>query len=181
MKPLTNIIRCIPLWILLFISCNKEKLLPPATQTGANTFGCLVDGKAWIPTGSSSLFVSINPTSGGFYRNVDRSLNIYIRAYGDKERMHIFLKHATTPGTYYLNQTTDAMPGAIFPESYGLFSNRDPQGEFITDAQHTGVVNITYADTSKKIVSGNFEMTVFQKSTGKTKRITKGRFDYKTH
>jgi hypothetical protein len=24
-------------------------VLPPATQTGAGTFGCLVDGKVWVP------------------------------------------------------------------------------------------------------------------------------------
>ena len=26
--------------------------LPPATQTGANTFGCLVDGEVYIPKGN---------------------------------------------------------------------------------------------------------------------------------
>ena len=33
------------------LTCRKEDDdfgLPPATQTGANTFGCLVDGKPWI-------------------------------------------------------------------------------------------------------------------------------------
>lgn len=35
--------------------CKKNKLtelnkLPAATQTGAKTFGCLVNGKAWIPS-----------------------------------------------------------------------------------------------------------------------------------
>ncbi len=28
--------------------------LPPATQTGANTFGCLVNGQAWTPNGNDS-------------------------------------------------------------------------------------------------------------------------------
>ena len=37
------------------MQCEKDQnipeidKLPPATQTGANTFGCLVDGKALIP------------------------------------------------------------------------------------------------------------------------------------
>lgn len=53
------------LFITLFFSfmslltasgCKKNKLseldkLPPATQTGANTFGCLVNGKAYLPGG----------------------------------------------------------------------------------------------------------------------------------
>ena len=37
--------------------------LPPATQTGKNTFGCLVNGRAWLPTsefGSNGIFVDMS-------------------------------------------------------------------------------------------------------------------------
>jgi hypothetical protein len=34
-------------------SVNPVDTLPPATQTGANTFGCLINGKAFTPGGSS--------------------------------------------------------------------------------------------------------------------------------
>ena len=38
-------------------SCKKEKTgidaLPPATQEGNDTFGCLVNGEAFTPKGSS--------------------------------------------------------------------------------------------------------------------------------
>ena len=46
--------------LLAFTSCSSckkneppkpEDTLPPATQTGAGIFGCLIDGVAWIPTG----------------------------------------------------------------------------------------------------------------------------------
>ena len=42
-------------FILISSSCKKNKSdnpinqLPPETQTGANTFGCLVDGKVFLP------------------------------------------------------------------------------------------------------------------------------------
>ena len=45
----------IVLTIALCCSCNREDfsadptIMPPATQTGANTFGCLIDG--WVYTG----------------------------------------------------------------------------------------------------------------------------------
>lgn len=29
--------------------------LPPATQTGANTFGCLLNGQLWTPSGNNSV------------------------------------------------------------------------------------------------------------------------------
>ena len=45
----------IVLTIALCCSCDREDfsadptIMPPATQTGANTFGCLIDG--WVYTG----------------------------------------------------------------------------------------------------------------------------------
>jgi hypothetical protein len=46
--------------------CKKNKdQLPSATQSGANTFGCLINGKARIPTGHGA-GSGIEPTSGGF-------------------------------------------------------------------------------------------------------------------
>lgn len=161
------------------ISCKKEiDRLPPATQTGANTFGCLIDGKAWVPTGSPGIFVNIYPTSGGFLIDTKGRLNVFLDAESGSDNMQIFLKYATTPGTYPLNKNTD--PNLVYPESYGAYSING-QEDYVTDASHTGTVTITYADTVKGIVSGTFEMEVYQKSTGKIHQITNGRFDYKTH
>ena len=44
----------IALFMVTLLSCKKQpvdqlSLLPPATQTGANTFGCLVNGRAFLP------------------------------------------------------------------------------------------------------------------------------------
>lgn len=38
-------------------SCEQENIesLPPATQIGANTFGCLIDGKVFVPNSESTL------------------------------------------------------------------------------------------------------------------------------
>ncbi len=167
--------------LLISSSCRKqqEDKLPPATQTGANTFGCLVNGNAWVPTGRG-VGSGIYPTAGGFYANVDNSLNIFIKAYSENEIFQVFLKHAIAIGDYPLNKNTAIMPGAIFPESYGSYSING-QEDFITDSLHTGIVQITYADTVKGIVSGTFEMQLYQKNTGKVINITKGRFDYKNH
>ena len=54
-----KIITVILLSTLLGASCKKTNTpsptdqLPPTTQTGANTFGCLVNGKVYVPKGSS--------------------------------------------------------------------------------------------------------------------------------
>ena len=63
----------LPLLIILF-SCNKDDdkpadpvdQLPPATQTGANTVGCLVNGKTFLPKGGG-----MSGNKNCFYQFVD--------------------------------------------------------------------------------------------------------------
>ncbi len=59
MKPVITILFV----FLFFTACKKHtitpvnqlSLLPPATQTGARTFGCLVNGQAYIPQNQNLL------------------------------------------------------------------------------------------------------------------------------
>jgi len=165
---------------LLLTACKKEvDTLPPATQKGLNTFGCLLNKKAWIPTGGG-FFSLINPTSGGFFVTPDGSLNIYIAANSERESVEFFLYHAKTPGIYKLNTS----PASMYPESYGSYSIGDALGNtdyFFSDHIHTGSVTITRADITNRIVSGTFDMQLFQSSSGRVMNITKGRFDFTNH
>ena len=181
-----GILLLLPLcFLLLSNSCSKTKSedkLPPETQTGANTFGCLVDGKVWIPTGGG-VGSGINPTSGGFYETPNNKKNIYIRASSDNDGISVFLKEIFSIGTYSLNKATAIQPNAIYPDSYGAFIQKFSGTEkyFITNVQYTGSVTITYADTISNVVSGRFEFTAQNMQSGEIKNITEGRFDYKTH
>jgi hypothetical protein len=171
---------------LFLTACKKEvNTLPPATQRGLNTYGCLLNKKAWIPTGSGDPFsASFYPTGGGFFKNPDGSLNIFIEAWLDREEIEFFLKHTTTPGIYKINKTTYTGPSLMYAESYGQFSISYAFGSteyFVTDSIHTGSVTITRADTTLGIVSGTFDMQLFQSSSGRIVNITKGRFDFTTH
>ena len=60
----------------IFAACKKDKTnedpedqLPPATQTGTNTFGCLVNGKVYIPKGYTNPYtnyrVFVDPSNNG--------------------------------------------------------------------------------------------------------------------
>ncbi len=65
-------IYCLPL--LLLVACKKEvEELPPATQTGANTFGAKVNGNFWIPQGFGSFpasnLLQVRRLSTNFYIN----------------------------------------------------------------------------------------------------------------
>ena len=160
--------------LLIAASCKKEAdKLPSATQTGANTFGCLVNGKAWVPSGRGA-FSGVNPTSGGFFGDVDSTISIYVSAYAENDEITIYLKNTVAVGT-------SIFPYAVLREaSYGLYKILY-DSEYTTDSIHTGTVNITHSDLNAGIVSGSFEMQVYQKNTGKIINITKGRFDYKNH
>ena len=71
--------------MLLFTLCsssckkesNNEDQLPPATQTGANRIGCLLDGKAFLPgnsANSTNCFYQI--VSGEYY---------FVMAFGNED------------------------------------------------------------------------------------------------
>jgi hypothetical protein len=52
-------------------------------------------------------------------------------------------------------------------------------GCYMTSSMHTGKVQFTRIDTINRIVSGTFEFSAIDKNTGKTIKVTDGRFDIK--
>ena len=74
---------------LIAISCKKTKTesesvdqLPPITQTGANTFGCLLNGNVWLPKGYDGRFVNSRITIDPTYADGDLTIRTY-RIEGD--------------------------------------------------------------------------------------------------
>jgi Family of unknown function (DUF6252) len=160
--------------LLLVLACKKDDL-PKPTQIGADTLGCKVNGKVWIPDGVPGV-PPIPPVSGGYqYKN-----EVYIRAYKGKgntdQTIKIFLKNVTKPGIYSLNYDTGYFPQAASPENHATYSSRYPDSFYGTTAQVGGTVTITRADTVAKIVSGTFSFTAVDKD-GNQVKITSGRFD----
>jgi len=69
----------------LFATCKKKDppigtnaiaQLPPITTTGANTFGCLVNGEVWLPKGSFPNFPGLHADywGGVQFRQIDLQL-----------------------------------------------------------------------------------------------------------
>lgn len=175
MKKLITI--CLPL--LFLMSCKKEVTeLPPATQTGANTFGAKVNGNFWIPQGFGPA-----PASN-LLEAIRLGPNFYIRARNfasspNETEFEIFIKDLTGPGTYSLNTTMAARSTAA---SYGFYVKRNfsPISEWLTSATYSGSVTITFMDTTNNILSGTFQFTaedVF--GTGTPITVSEGRFDVK--
>ncbi len=171
------------------IGCEKDeakeknwKSLPPATQKGKNTIGCLVDGQLWATNyWNSDYLFSPHSMEADFYRKVriDSSYIVnmgktycFLRAKKKDGRfIHI---HITTPNI----QTEQRLKGEVFISlGFGeIFISKKPY------------IYLTKFDTINKIISGRFSCIAINrenvipelqsKDTVKIK-ITDGRFDMK--
>jgi len=169
--------------IFLFSTCKKNELdaLPPATQIGNYTFGCLINGVAWVPNGSGG-FSPDKAVEGGYqydYNDPKQRHNVWITTVRkDGSSMDIYLHNVFKEGEYLLNFDTAVRPTILFPENYIYYYDRN--SNYITTSRYTGKVIVTRADTMHSILSGTFEFTGYDANTKKTISVTNGRFDTTT-
>lgn len=131
-------------------SCDKNNdkdVLPPATQEGKNTFGCLINNVVWLPEGyvtfpSPNLNADITETQ--FSINAKRSEGQYIS---------IDIQQPLTVGTYYLK---DSLYSNKTNKCYAVYGNQADNSYFQTNSVSNGVLEIMKYDPQRRIVSGNF-------------------------
>jgi hypothetical protein len=184
MKPAFSLLTL--LLVFLSTSCKKEEVeaLPAATRTGQNTGGCLIDGKAFVATGWPSGGIlgprAIPPLNGGFAFDSVYYVELNGQYNGQNASIMLFLRKRVA-GTYLLNQTTQYYPQGdpLYILNHATYSISNNTGEvYVTDAQHTGQVQLTY--TNRPISAGTFEFTAVSTfDRTKTITITQGRFDRK--
>jgi hypothetical protein len=173
--------------ILLLISftlscCNKDDnpfsgsdQLPPETQTGANTVGCLVNGEVFLPHQEG-----INPAVNCFYQ-LDNGEYYFtmnfadLRGSGFKE---VFIQtgkiNLQVGSTYLLNK--NSIDDGDFNGGGGGYST-SLSNTYKTNTIKTGELKITRLDLSNSIISGTFWFDAVN-STGETVQIRSGRFDW---
>jgi hypothetical protein len=150
--------------------------LPPATQTGAGTFGCLINGQAWTPkgnVGSSNFDVVYDPT----FRGGDINIGAYRIADGRQQYFAISAAPVTGTGVYSF-----ARPMGVCTATYTDTPGASNGCNLITSDQdvayRSGQLEITKFDARNRIVSGTFSFKLLQAGCD-TLRITQGRFDAK--
>ena len=147
--------------------------LPPATQTGAGTFGCLVNGRPWTPKGNdrtSNYTVSYDPTyrkgtlNMGTYRNIGKGANDY-------QIVGFYADSIPASGAYSL---------AIPNHQEGIFIDRTKTCQFPGNDPYfrRGTLIITRLDLQAGIISGTFDFTLAKPGCD-TLKVTQGRFDKK--
>lgn len=167
--------------LAILVGCKKEvSELPPATQTGANTFGARVDGQFWVPKGFGP-FPANDILSAHFAPGHDLFIEAMNLASSPNEtEITLFIKGATAPGTYLLNMPSSGPPSTAVSYGYYVKRNITPENEWITSSQYTGSVTITTIDSINRFVSGTFQFNAINMyNTPTPLSVTEGRFDVK--
>ncbi|MEM6815761.1 MAG: hypothetical protein AAF600_15475 [Bacteroidota bacterium] len=164
----------------LVVACNNDDgndapqhpadALPPPTQTGEGTFGCLIDGDPFFP----GRFGLDRPSA--FYQFVRGAFTLGISASrgGSVDSKQIVIGALDIEG---LNQQTYPLTSR---QSGNFFGNFFVGGGGVLDANtqndNPGVLTITLF--TDEIIAGTFEFTILD-NDGSEIRITDGRFDLK--
>lgn len=153
--------------------------LPAKTQEGKNTFGCLINGKLYLP--ETTLSGNVRPLNFSYYssstgrykrgslfmQGIDARYSLPIA--GD---LAIQKKDVYRAGKYKL-KSQECSPSYQCDQIF-YFNSDDNKAYLAT----SGELIITRFDTVLNIVSGTFEFEG-EDGNGKTVKVTSGRFDVK--
>ena len=139
---------------------NPLDQLPPATQTGANTFGCLINGKPFVVSNTSNQTAiyqgGVLQIGGGIDNSImDKRISINISA------------------PINLNTPYDL---TLFPNNLAIFVNNGEGCYYDYDHTTSGTFTITKFDQTNFIISGTFNFST-QTNECENINITNGRFD----
>lgn len=163
--------------LLAMLSCKKDKKeeLPPETQTGAGTFGCLVDREVYTPGGVSAFGGS---ELGVYYQLVNGRYHFVINARNDEGNANravgVFTDslQISEGKKYEFSSRKNGNVSAGY-----IYSGNNVFKTFLTDGdQYTGELWIKKLDTIQQIVSGTFWYDAVS-SKGEKAEIREGRFD----
>jgi len=164
-----------------FTQCCKEKPntstdipgLPPATETGANTLGFLLNGVPWVPAGNNgtaNLSIDFDPgfnngifgiVAYNFHTPMSEQFLIGIRD---------SLNFITIPTTINLSKTS------LFSISFKK-GNCDYFNQ-LSNVYCIGSLTINKLNRNEQIIAGVFDATLYTPGCD-TIKITQGRFDMK--
>ncbi len=146
---------------------NPVDLLPPATQTGENTFGCLLDGKAFLPGGG------VNPLDC-VYQYVDGGYYFSLQGNRRDSNYNLILIGLSTKRLEIQEGAKYTLKKNINGDAYGTFAYNAVFSH--TSNIETGELTITKLDFENNIVSGTFWFDV-KDDNGVVHEIREGRFD----
>ena len=166
--------------LILIIECKKSNnnSLPPETQVGNNTFGCLVNGKVFRPKGGglspnySCYYQQIYPGNTGFYFHVSGS-DLSNSSIAYDVNINCDSVRISENQTYTLSNTQKGNSVGAY-----LIVTLAKNNEYTTNVTLTGQLIVKKFDEINHIASGTFWFNAVN-TLGDTVKITDGRFDMK--
>jgi hypothetical protein len=165
---------------LIFVSCSNDDnkpsnpvdQLPPATQTGAQTIGCLVNGVPFTDSGVMNNFYQF--INGEYFLVINWEMNTsegFMFGQIDLSKIEI------NEGETYTLNISDFLEDDYVGGNGTYATNIGEQSQYETNETVTGHIHFTRFDTENFIMSGTFEFQAKEIQSGKTINITDGRFD----
>lgn len=164
---------------MIFCGCTKSiseiDKLPPITQSGEGSFGCLINGKLCVPSSGKPNSVA-NAVIVNFYNTpIPATSQILIRYNNGASYMIFNLDSLAKFNNYPINNATNKniqilMRGA----SNGTSCYNIGTSYYYT--KMTGEVKITKLDLTNKIIAGVFSFSI-EANGCENFNVTDGRFD----
>lgn len=186
------------IYILCFLffvlqACEKEDSgpmfsLPPATQTGENTFGCYIDGRLLIPRSGTGTWmgpdVALYYSGYGLFPNyVYNEINVqdFKSSNAGLMDIHIIDLHENAEGDYTINKS-NCLDGLDANSNINIrcriWDASSQEYKWYCSIEDGGMLTITRYDFEAGIVSGTFSCTAVNRDDPlDTIEVTKGRFD----
>jgi hypothetical protein len=169
------------------ISCKKSvnqlSLLPPITDTGANTFGCLVNGVAMLPKSGVPTWNNPFPLPA-LYTEFREEVRIKTGGGSNSPATFIclYLFNLFNNGVTNYEWKQTEYGSEVFPlfnsQLYGVFINpKTNKYEWYGSYVGSGSTSITKFDTVNTIISGTFNGKLKQRFGNDTITVDNGRFD----
>ena len=181
---------------ILFLGCDRatnvdvpsDNALPPITQSGANTFGCILNGVVFVPNKAIGSTVVEKPLYvAGYYDNTDNwsrkivglrgrdvrnllSINVYIY----KIYVNGIGDYALGSAPYFSNDPNPPFNSFLYCRAVSPSTNqyRD-YGSF----DNSGIIKVTYLSADKFIMSGTFTGKLKDLDGDEIIEVIDGRFD----
>ena len=171
MKPKTLLLALFAFVMLTASECEKKDLttLPPETQEGKNTFGCLINGEVFVKSQKVPIFTSAISASYSLGAQI-LGIRVYTHPYG---YVHLDVEplYNVQPMTFFRCYFSPLQSESGECYSFG--------------GKNIGIIELTCFDVANRIVSGRFSfdgqcLDIYENPIGNSiVHITEGRFDIK--
>jgi len=194
LKKVNNLILLLIVLSLSMTSCKSDDedvftpTLPPITQTGANTFGCYIDGKLLVPRDGEGTFNSPSHGAtcfgtGNYPTDYNSSLTIHDYT-GNARFMQIYFQDIQRGVNEYNIQQSNCQnmvtgnPNPTMNLYCRIKDETTQESKYYCSIENTGILNITRYDVSTGILSATFSCSAVNKDDANDIiEITEGRFD----